>query len=213
VSEHELSAKGRARRDAILATALDVLADRGYRDTSLRAIGRALGIQPAHILHYFPSREALLEEVIGAWDTVPADIAGREGTMFIDRWLAVVERNATIPGLVHLYTAFAAEAADPNHPSHDYFRRRYRRVRGWLEEDLAEGRDAGRYRTTLPDERIAAILVSLSDGLQLQWLIDPTVDMVGELAAAFSRLTDSELPPPYHTAARSLVGSPQAASS
>lgn len=195
MGDRELSAKGRARRAEIIETALQVLAERGYRDTSLRAIGRALGIQPAHILHYFRHREALLEEVITAWDQIPPEVAERTDGSFISSWLVIVERNARIPGLVHLYTAFAAEAADANHPSHDYFQLRYQRVRAWIEEDLRDGVANGRYTCTLPPERIAAIMVSLSDGLQLQWLIDPTVDMVGELGATFERLTASTLPP------------------
>jgi AcrR family transcriptional regulator len=195
MGEHGLSEKGRARRAEIIETAVKVLAERGYRDTSLRAIGRALGIQPAHILHYFQNREALLEEVITAWDEPPSEIADRPGSSFISDWLAVVERNAEIPGLVHLYTAFAAEAADVNHPSHAYFQKRYRRVRGMIEGDLHEGLASGRYTCSLAPERIAAIMVSLSDGLQLQWLIDPSIDMVGELGATYERLTASTLPP------------------
>ena len=61
-------AKGRERREAILAATLEVFAQSGYRGTSLRAIARELGIGSSLIQHYFDTREELLTEVIKAWD-------------------------------------------------------------------------------------------------------------------------------------------------
>lgn len=186
MSERVLSRKGKARRAEILETALKVLAERGYRETSLRAIGRELGIEPAHILHYFQSREGLLEEVIRAWD---APVDAQVEAPFLQIWPEVLERNSTIPGLVHLYTALAAEAGTPEHPSHEFFQHRYRRIRRRVVDEVNRGTDEGRYVPAMSPNDIAVILISLSDGLQLQWLIDPTIDPATQLRAAITRLT------------------------
>ncbi len=180
--------KGRQRREEFVHTALEVLAEHGYRQTSLRAIGRVLGVQPAHILHYFPNKEALLEAVITHWDEQSAATGAGDERPFLARWPDGVAYNAGVPGLVHLYTAFAAEAADPQHPSREFFRRRFDRVRALIVEDLERMRAEGRIDDGLDLDRTALRLMSFSDGLQLHWLIDPSIDMAAELRLAIATI-------------------------
>jgi AcrR family transcriptional regulator len=181
-------AKGRQRRDEILATALRELSMNGYRHTSLRAIGRALGVQPAHLLHYFDSKERLLEEILTASDRETERLIVASPTGFLDVWPEVVRRNSMVPGLVHLYTAFAAEATDDRHPSRPYFQRRLDLVRQRVESNIIQLQADGRVRAVVDPRRAATQLIALSDGLQLQWLIDPSLDMAAELTAAIDDL-------------------------
>ena len=105
-------AKGQERRDEILRAAVEVISRDGYRGASLSQIGRAVGIDSAHILYYFSSRESLLQEVLRMWDE--GNVAHMPPGMDIFAWLVeAARRNTQTPGLVQLYTAFAAEAADP----------------------------------------------------------------------------------------------------
>jgi len=184
--------KGNRRRDEILQTALEVLAQRGYRQTSLRGIGRELGVQPAQLLHYFGSKDDLLESVIARWDA-ESEAVIVEGAAkrkdFLDAWPLIVERNSKVPGLVHLYTALAAEATDENHPSRPFFAERWRRVRGYIVADLEHRVRDGRASPGLDPKRSAARLIAFSDGMQLQWLMDRSIDMVAELTA----MIDAEL--------------------
>jgi AcrR family transcriptional regulator len=177
-------AKGRQRREEILRTALEVLAEVGYRKTSLRAIARELGLQPAHVLHYFSSREDLLLQVFQRWGDPASREEIPEGTPFLERWIRQVEHNTTVPGLVHLYTAFAAEAADPGHPAHDYFAGRFLRLRELIAAEVQAGIESGVLRDDLVPDDVAVSLISLSDGLQLQWLVDPEIDMPSRMRDA-----------------------------
>ena len=177
-------AKGRQRREEILKAALEVLAELGYRKTSLRAIARELGLQPAHVLHYFASREDLLLHVIQRWGEPSKPEEQPGGTPFLERWIRQVEHNTTVPGLVHLYTAFAAEAADPGHPAHDYFAGRFRRLRELIAAEVEAGIESGALREDLAPDDVAVSLISLSDGLQLQWLVDPEIDMPSRMRDA-----------------------------
>src|SRR5699024_8347364 len=94
--------------------------------------------------------------------------------------LEVIERNATMPGVVELFLKVATEATHEDHPAHDYFIARYARLRRLLEPV---------FEAVLPDARPAGItaaeateqLVSILDGSQLQWLLSGgRIDLVAD---------------------------------
>lgn len=58
---HEES--GESSRERILATALSLLAERGYEGTSLQAVADGAGLHKSSLFHHFPSKEALAREV------------------------------------------------------------------------------------------------------------------------------------------------------
>lgn len=179
-----LSPKGARRREEILAAAMASIGEQGYRATSLRAIGRVLGVQPAQILHYFSSREELLETVIDRWDSTSAAFVAADGRGFLDVWPEIVRQNMAVPGFVNLYTTLAAEATDPAHPSHPFFVERFRRVRETVAADLR----TRQLKRPVDPERAALHLVAFSDGLQMQWLVDRSIDLPAELRYEIGRL-------------------------
>lgn len=71
---------GAARRNTILAAALDCFLERGYAATSIDDIRRASGASTGSIYHFFPGKpaiaEALVQRAIAGWagaDPVAAD--------------------------------------------------------------------------------------------------------------------------------------------
>ena len=185
-----MSAKGAARREQILATAMEKLGKDGYRNTSLRGIGRELDIEPAHILYYFDSREELLQKVIERWDenTLAQFDAPVDPSRALDFYVRAIRQNLAIRGIVHLYLTFAAEAADPEHSAHAYFVDRFRTVREMLRDGIRYEQSVGRIDPTLDADLEARSLIALADGLQLQSLVDPTIDAPGDLEAALAVL-------------------------
>jgi AcrR family transcriptional regulator len=55
------TAKGEQTRSLILNTALDLLADRGYEKTTMRAIAEKAGLSLGNAYHYFKSKEHLIQ--------------------------------------------------------------------------------------------------------------------------------------------------------
>src|SRR5437870_3129691 len=53
-----------ARREQLLAVALDQFAEKGARGSTVREIAQAAGITEGLIYHYFPSKMALLQAVV-----------------------------------------------------------------------------------------------------------------------------------------------------
>jgi len=166
---------------------MEKLAKQELRNPSLREIGRALELEPAHILYYFKSREDLLQSVIIRWDEYALQCAAGLA-MTLDNFAEQVRHNITIPGVVHLYLTFAAEAVDPAHAAHDFFRQRFDRVCKTLEQRIIEEQQQGRIAPSVDPVSKSRQLIALSDGLQLQSLVDPKVDAAQVLFDAISDL-------------------------
>lgn len=182
--------KGLAKREEILVGLMNALARGELRNPPLRAVGQALGIEPAHILYYFGSREELMQAVIVRWDEDSVDRTGDAEAVKMDlgEYVAAVGKNMTRPGIIHLYLAFAAEAVEPNHPAHDFIRQRFDRVRNSLADAIRREQEAGTILSEVDAEIEARLLIALADGLQLQSLIDPGVDAVAHITAAIAQL-------------------------
>jgi len=180
--------KGVARRQEILDRAIEVFARRGAYGTSLRSIAQAIGISHAALLHYFDSREQLLLAVYEHAELRrDADPAAPEPGSAVDVMVAAATANVKVPGLVELYSTLVAAALDEGNPvGRAHFTERFDRVRRELAERLRAEQAAGRMRTDVDPEQVAALLVAASDGLQIQWLLEPSIPLqetLGVLAA------------------------------
>lgn len=172
-------AKGVAKREEILEAALAVVAEHGYRKASVREIADAAGLSPAGLLHYFGTKEELFVAILQARDD--RDEQEYAGEDMLSAFLAVTRHNASVPGLVQLYAQLAAEAGDPEHPAHDYFRDRTVRVENATLAQVAADQRAGILRDDLDPAWIVRTLHALADGLQSAWMLDPTLDMAAEI--------------------------------
>ena len=172
-------AKGVAKREEILEAALAVVAEHGYRKASVREIADAAGLSPAGLLHYFGSKEELFVAILRARDE--RDEREHDGEDAITAFLAVMRHNASVPGLVQLYSQLAAEAGDPAHPAHAYFRERTALVEGFSRAQVAEDQRAGLIRADLDPAWVIRSVHALADGLQSAWMLDPTLDMVADI--------------------------------
>ncbi|MGW7083513.1 TetR/AcrR family transcriptional regulator [Streptomyces sp. NPDC054871] len=169
-------ARSEERRAEILRAALEVIAERGYRGASLGAVAERVGLTQQGLLHYFPTKDALLVAVLEArdqWDAVPTN------EIRLDLLGSLVEYNAMRPGIIQTFSALLGESVTDGHPTREYFTERYGSVRekfaAVLRAEYGERLPGG-----LTPEAAAPLLVAVMDGLQYQWLLDPeSVDMAG----------------------------------
>ena len=187
-------AKGVAKREEILERALEVIGREGYRGASVKEIADAVGLSQAGLLHYFDSKEELFTAILRARDAHDAAVFRADPDEsplddYRDGFLAIIRHNADVPGLVALFSRLSVDAADPTHPAHAYFLQRSAGLRRAMTAAIAQAQREG-----LVDDRIDAALVprmvqALADGMQLQWLLDPEVDMTAAITALFTLLT------------------------
>ena len=178
--------RGRQNREAILAAAVPLFAESGYRGASLASIAAAVGLTQQGVLHYFPSKEALLlalldEKYHEDGRRLSASLE-HEGLELLKALQSLVEHNGVVPDRVRLFSALVAESLSSRHPAHAYFVRRYGKVRQRMLRSLRMGQASGQIRDDVELERLVPLIVAVMDGLQIQWLLDPEVDMVASFA-------------------------------
>ncbi|MGW2692666.1 TetR/AcrR family transcriptional regulator [Streptomyces sp. NPDC001296] len=173
-------AKGVARRAEILRVALNAYQSSGRQGPTLRSIAQAAGLTEAGVLHYFDSKDALLVAVLEERDRTCAETY--DLTTFDGVW-GVVAHTVQTPGLVKLFVDMSAAAADPRHPAHSFMLQRSEALNERARKLLGPGRAAQ-----------ARVLIAALEGLQIQWLRDPSVDVVGDLKALHRALTDGDAP-------------------
>jgi len=176
--------KGELRRQQILDRTVEVFAELGFENTSLRAIGEAIGVSHAALRRYFDTREELFLEVLREKDRQALAEALEHELLPVDLASGLEAYAAGAPGLMALRHSMVARAMEPdNELSRAFFTDRYRSLRGEAAHTLALGRAAGTVRGDLPLEVLASLVIAAMDGLSTQWLLEPEVPMLDGMHA------------------------------
>lgn len=186
-------AKGRAKRQEIIETAMLVFGESGFDKSSMLEIAERCSLSRAGLSHYFPSKASILEAVLAWRDRLDRErfrasgSGDPDGLGVLRGMVSLADHNATVPGLVALYAVLSAEATSADHPAHAYFVKRYERIVGGTARALQNARRAGLLRPGLDPEDLAVSLVALMDGLQVQWLLGARpINMAERLRDALS---------------------------
>ncbi|GAA1957498.1 TetR/AcrR family transcriptional regulator [Microbacterium deminutum] len=190
-------AKGVAKREEILERALEVIGREGYRGASVKVLADAVGLSQAGLLHYFDSKEELFTEIVRKRDEVdmahygPAALDDTTIAQLREGYVSVIRHNSDVPGLVQLYSQMSVDAVDEQHPAHRFFIDRGANLRGVFSAVIAARRGSGELTEAIDPETLARIFQAVADGLQLQWMLEPDLDMAGIVGQLFDLLTPS----------------------
>jgi AcrR family transcriptional regulator len=184
---------GIRRRQEIISAASRIFARYGYSTGSLRMIADEVGVVPGALARHFDKKGGLLAAVLADWDErvtrrFPVD---SEGLDFFRDLRNTIIFNRENRGLIELFLTLAAESTNENHPAHVLIRERYDRI---VTSALSHLRTASEHGETIPmtEEQMhheVRALFATMDGIQLQWLVDPTVDSI----AIFTHTLDTTL--------------------
>lgn len=184
-----------SRKQEILVAAFEVFSTKGFRGGSLSQVAELVGISDAGILHHFKSKSKLLSEVLKYRDSLSREVAhikpSMSGVDFVQSWFKLINFNISHPGIVELYCIVSAEATAEDHPAHQFFKSRYEDVIAITNSSMTDLHQRGFMREGCDPLVIARGLIALSDGLQLQWLLNREWDMLEEHRNFFrSNLTE-----------------------
>ncbi|WP_425826226.1 TetR/AcrR family transcriptional regulator [Streptomyces fractus] len=188
-------AKTAARRAEIVRAARDSFAEHGFTKASLRDIAERAGITHAGLLHHFRSKDELLTEVLADRDTEEWQHGlSKVGTMDeLGPYLGdLLRHHQRAPELMALWIELAAAAARPDHPAHEYFVRRYDAGREHFVEGMREKAERGELREGADPEHVAVLLQAVLNGLQLQWVLDRDLDIVGPVRTFLRMAFDAD---------------------
>jgi AcrR family transcriptional regulator len=181
-------AKARARRTQpervaesdgrMLAAALRLIGERGYRGTSLAAIGEAAGYSRGLVHERFGSKAgllwALVKRMLRVWNH-ESQARGGAAHVGIDALCDMVDNHRRAVeedrGIRALY-ALMFESLGPTPDLLPEFRDLHRTFRADIERTLRAGIAAGVIRADIEPPAQAAILMGCLRGIAFQWLLD-----------------------------------------
>ena len=169
--------------------ASDLFSRQGYRATSLADVADVVGLTQSGLLHHFPSKKDLLIAVLRERDTVGVGHGLGDAPLTLleslPLELELVKANATTGRrIVELFTVLVGEAIASDHPAREYFQVRYDHVREVWRGRLELARERGEICPDVDTKALAPLVAAVMDGLQIQWLLDESIDM-GQCFAAF----------------------------
>ena len=186
------------KRKEILRAAIETFGTKGSTNGTLADIAEQVGMTHAGVLHHFGSKHNLLLEVLEFRDRDDvAHLADRHipgGPALFAHVVGSAQRNAMRPGIVQVFTVLSAESVTEDHPATAYFQERYANLR--TEIDAAFRQLCAQEGVTEPEtiDKGAAAILAVMDGLQLQWLLDPTaVDLAGASEFAIEAIVNGVL--------------------
>jgi AcrR family transcriptional regulator len=173
---------GIKRRREIIDAASLVFARYGYAGASLRQMADDVGVTAASFSRHFANKEDLLQAVIEHWENKNEPFFdGAHGLEYFLRLPEFVVQHTLEPGLIELFLTLRTEATNPQHPARKWAIEGYERT---VNLGISYLREASEMGQVLPmdstrRELEARGVFALMDGLQLQWLLDPSLDAAG----------------------------------
>lgn len=194
----------RLSREKIIEAATELFGKQGYRGAKMTDIAKVAQLTGPGLLHHFPSKTHLLMAVLAErdrtdkarFDILHSKEAGEPLTTFAQ----LMAHNATVPGLVQLFTTLVAESIQPDQPGHDHFAKRYKSLRADTVKVLRRSQARGEIRTDISAEDLSVMIIALMDGLQIQWLYERKRIDLTRTFIAFIGLLKGELSRPAATA-------------
>ncbi len=172
------------KRDEILKAAIETFGTKGSTNGTLADIADQVGMTHAGVLHHFGSKQKLLMEVLEYRDKTDVEelvdqhIPG--GPELFLHLVRTAFANSRRPGIVQVFTVLSSESVTEGHAAHGYFVDRYRVLRNDLREafEVLCEQEGVTDRETI--DKGSASILAVMDGLQLQWLLDPSAIELGE---------------------------------
>lgn len=174
---------GVARRQQIIEKAAELFASVGYHGGSLRQIAFAVGVTPAALSRHFASKEDVLVSVMEWWRVRTDALTGDDfhGLAFFGELRRLLHYHVANRGLLELFLTLATESSNPNHPAAPFLRARYAETVNRFAAEIHRATELDEIPEMSAEdaESEARTVIAMMDGIELQWLLNSEVDLVG----------------------------------
>ena len=183
------------RRAEILRAAANTFGSKGYKNGSLAEVAEQVGITHAGVLHHFGSKEQLLVEVLEYRDKEDVrDLEGQHipgGLGLFQHLVRTARMNVDRPGIVQGYSVLTGESVTENHPARAWVTDRFRVLRGEISDAVIAVGEGTVSRETA--DCAASAIIGVMDGLQVEWLLDDSVDLPAATTFAIEAILTAAL--------------------
>ncbi|WP_058043527.1 TetR/AcrR family transcriptional regulator [Streptomyces roseifaciens] len=166
-----------ARREDVSQAVWHVLADKGFGGLTLRAVATAMGVSTGMLMHYFPTKRALIAHALDLLEKRTAERPRRERpteglaalrAVLLDILPLTPDDTARNRIWVSSWDlALADDALGTDQAD------RYARLRSAIRPHLEAARRLGELPAAADPEQLAATAVAFTHGLVVQALFDP----------------------------------------
>ncbi len=167
-------------KSALIDAATSLFAERGYRGTSVQAIGERAGVSRGSIFWHFESKEGLLWAVVERsfrdWEAevLLPDVGDAHGIEAVRRGLRAHRRFLIERGeALRLFYVLMFEALGPRPELAQEFAKLHANLRamtvGWVRAAI----DAGEMRDDVEASAVITFIIGALGGIAYQWLLDP----------------------------------------
>jgi len=188
-----MAQQGEQTRAAILDAAIELFGKSGFRGTSMSKIAERAGVVQSVLHHHFGSKDQLLIDALMRHYPASSERADMQAIAegradFLDEMLRVTRLNAERPDLVRFFSVMSGEALTDGHPAQEFFVQRYANVREGYVTAIARSAGLSDPAQLHTITALVSLVFAVSDGLQMQWLRDPSIDYVGGIEANLNRM-------------------------
>ena len=166
--------------NAIVQAAIASFRTKAFHEVTLDVVAAESGLPLAVVTERFPSHDDLVVATVQVWNAermaVAVPLADRQGAVAFVRVL--VEASVQDPSLARLLTAVVNIASTPDHPMAFALQRQWIQFHALVERALARDVVLEREPAALDPARGAEQLIAAYEGLQLQAMMRPGVDLL-----------------------------------
>lgn len=177
-------------RIAIIHAAMEVFRVTTFHEASLEVVAEAAGLPLERVQSQFPTWDSLVLSTVDRWNAermAPLrGVSASHGTVAFLR--GIVQANIDDPALMRLLTSLLGIAATPGHPMAPLLHQDWHRFHSMVQASLARDVEMGREPETMDPTRGAEQLIALYEGLQLQSMVRPRMDLLDAYDRAVTRL-------------------------
>ena len=177
-------------RVRIVSAVIVAFRTRAFHETSPEVVADVAGLSVEAVRREFPSWDGLVMAAVDRWNAermrpvVP--LLHAHGAVRFLR--GIVEQNVQDPSLMRLLTSLLNVAATPDHPMGPTLQHEWQKFHALVQAGLAADVAAGREPATMQPVRGAEQLIALYEGLQLQSMVRPSMDLLASYDRAVTRL-------------------------
>lgn len=176
--------------NAIVEGAITLYRARAFHEVTLELVAAEAGVDLQEVVDRFGTREDLAVATVQVWNAqrmaplVP--LAERDGAIAFLR--AAVAVNAEHRSLPRLLSSMVNIAATPGHPLAGLLQRQWIQFHTLVQRAIARDIATGREVLGVPPSEAADQLVAMYEGLQLQSMVRPDMDLLTTWDSAAARL-------------------------